>query len=107
MAIERFQRSIRFSNDEWNAVIEAAERNDVTPACRVCPRGLRAPQPKNSTLRRPLLTPGLDELIKRTFRGVHLLVWLKREDLTRTGREEDFTRAAEAAQTETLGPDKP
>ena len=43
------------------------------------------------------LTPELAELIKRTFRGVHLLAWLKRKKLDRAGNEEDFRRAAEAA----------
>ena len=54
------------------------------------------------------LTPKLPELIKRTFRGVHLLVYLKHEELMQIGRSEGFESAAEDARTvqhETLGPD--
>ena len=53
------------------------------------------------------LTPKLADLIKRTFRGVHLLAYLKHEELMQIGRSEDFESAAEDARTvqqETLGP---
>ena len=52
------------------------------------------------------MTPELIELVKRTFRGVHLLAFLKREELAELGKEEDIKRAAEAAkvaQSNTLG----
>lgn len=52
------------------------------------------------------LTPKLPELIKRTFRGVHLLPYPKREELMQIGRSEDFESAAEdtgTLQHETLG----
>ena len=54
------------------------------------------------------LTPKLPELIKRTSRGVHLLAYLKHEELMQMGRSEDFESAAEDTRTvrhETLGPD--
>ena len=54
------------------------------------------------------LTPELAELVKRTFRGVHLLTYLKREELVELGRENKLDGAAEAAriaQDETLGTD--
>ena len=54
------------------------------------------------------LTPELPKLFKRTFRGVHLLDWLEREELYKAGGEEDFRRAAEAAQiaeAESFGPE--
>ena len=44
-------------------------------------------------------------MIERTFRGVHLLAYLKHEELAALGRQEDFRRATEAgqvAQAETL-----
>ena len=50
----------------------------------------------------------LPELIRRTFRGVHLLAYLKHEELMQIGRSEDFESAVEDARTvqhETLGPD--
>ena len=54
------------------------------------------------------LTPELIELIKRTFRGVHLLTYLKRQEFVALDKEEDFMRAVEAgnvAQSETLSPE--
>ena len=42
------------------------------------------------------LAPELIELIMRTFRGVHLLTYLKRAELAARGKENDFERATEA-----------
>ena len=56
------------------------------------------------------LTPELTGLIKRTFRGVYLLAFLKREELNETDRKQDFARAVEAAkiaQSETLATQEP
>ena len=53
------------------------------------------------------LAPKLPDLINRAFRGVHLLPYLKREELMQIGRSEDFESAAEDARTVqhvTLGP---
>lgn len=55
-------------------------------------------------------TPELAELIKRTFRGVHLLAYLKREELDGSDRKDLFHRAAadaRVAQDKTLGADEP
>ena len=52
----------------------------------------------------------LIELIMRTFRGVHLLTYLKRAELAARGKENDFERATEAgwiAQSETLDAEEP
>ena len=46
-----------------------------------------------------------NKLIKRTFRGVHLLTWLKRGELDREGKGGAFDRAvasALVAQNETM-----
>ena len=54
------------------------------------------------------LTPELAELIKRTFRGVHLLTYLKREALDESGKGTLFDKSAEGAdidQIKTLGTD--
>ena len=56
------------------------------------------------------LAPELIELIMRTFRGVHLLTYLKRAELAARGKENDFERATEAgwiAQSETLDAEEP
>jgi len=104
MRLQRFQRSIRFSEAEWNAVTEAAERNDMTPASFVREASARAAADKLD-LAEARLTPELIDLIKRTFRGVHVLAYLKFQEAD----EEEFNRAVEAAKTaqaESLEPEK-
>ena len=107
MGTPRFQRSIRFSQSEWDAVCEAAERRNMKPAefVREAAAGVAA---REIDLDEGKLTPALVEMIERTFRGVHLLAYLKHEELAALGRQEDFRRATEAgqiAQEETLGQD--
>ena len=104
MAKPRFQRSIRFSQSEWNAICEAAERRNMKPAefVREAAAGVAA---REIGLDDGKLPPALVEMIERTFRGVHLLAYLKHEELAALGRQEDFRRATEAgriAQAETL-----
>ena len=104
MAKPRFQRSIRFSESEWNAVCEAAEGQNMKPAefVREAAAGVAA---REIGLDDGKLTPALIDMIERTFRGVHLLAYLKHEELAALGRQEDFRRATEAgriAQAETL-----
>ena len=105
MALTSFQRSIRFTKGEWDAVIEAAEKAGMTPGAFVRRAAARAAA-DDLYLYGGGLTPELAELIKRTFRGVHLLAYLKREELVELGRENKLDGAAEAAkiaQAETLG----
>ena len=109
MAIRSFQRSIRFTKSEWDAVIEAAEKAQMTPGAFVRKATARAAA-DDLYLYGGGLTSELAELIMRTFRGVHLLTYLKRDELDGSDREDLFDRAAEAAraaQRETLGQDKP
>ena len=96
MAIRRFQRSIRFSKEEWNSVVKAAERCEMLPGSYARAAATRAAA-DDRDLNDHQLTPELIELTKRTFRGVHLLAHLKREQLVQLGREDDLMRAAEAA----------
>ena len=56
------------------------------------------------------LTPELAELIKQAFRGMHLLAYLKYEELDGSDRKDLFDRAAadaRTAQDETLGAGEP
>lgn len=56
------------------------------------------------------LTPELAELIKQTFRGVHLLAYLEHDELDGSDRKDLFNGAAadaRTAQDETLGLDQP
>ena len=107
MANQSFQRSIRFTKREWDAVIEAAEKAGVTPGTFVRKAAARAAA-EGYDLDESRLTPQLFELFKTTFRGVHVLAYLKRQELAERDRLEDFERAAEHArslQDETLGLD--
>ena len=104
MTVKRYPHSVRFSKDEWRSITQAAERNEMMPSQFV--RGAAvAAAATEIDFNEARLTPELIELIKRTFRGVHLLAYLKREQLGEIGKEEDLQRAAEAAkiaQSETL-----
>ena len=109
MATRSFQRSIRFSEAEWDSVTQAADKARMNPGTFVRKAAARAAA-DDLYLYGGGLTPELAELIKRTFRGVHLLAYLKREELGAAGEEGGFRKAAEAArvaQAEMLGPDGP
>ena len=108
MAVKRYPHSIRFSADEWRSVVEAAERHETTPGAFVRGATARAAA-QDLHLNDQQLTPELIDLIKRTFRGVHLLAFLKRLELSRDGAEDAFREAVEAAraaQAEALQPDE-
>ena len=107
MANKSFQRSIRFTQNEWDAVIEAAEKAGITPGSFVRRAAARAAA-DDLYLFGGGLTPELAALIERTFRGVHLLAYLKQEELAGADRGALFDRAAEdarAAQIKVLGTD--
>ena len=108
MAIRSFQRSIRFTKNEWDAVVEAAEKAGITPGSFVRKATARAAA-DDLYLYGGGLTPELADLIERTFRGVYLLTYLKQEELDGSDRKTLFDRAAEEAriaQNRTLGTDR-
>ena len=105
MAIRSFQRSIRFTNNEWDAIVEAADTADMSPGSFVRKAAARAAA-DDLYLYGGGLTPELAELIKRTFRGVYLLAYLKRQELDGSDRKDLFDRAVEdarSAEADTLG----
>ena len=107
MAIRSFQRSIRFKNNEWDAVVEAAEKAGITPGSFVRKAAARAAA-DDLYLYGGGLTPDLAELIERTYRGVYLLTYLKQEELDGSDRKTLFDRATEEAriaQKKALGMD--
>lgn len=108
MAIRSFQRSIRFTKNEWDAVVEAAEKAGIAPGSFVRRAAARAAS-DDLYLYGGGLTPELAALIERTFRGVHLLAYLKQVELAGSDRGALFDRAAEdarAAQIKALGTDR-
>ncbi len=98
MAVRTYPHSIRFSSDEWRAVSEAAERLDMMPGAFVREAAARAAV-EGLNLDEGRLAPELIELLKTTFRGVHVLAYLKRQELMELDRLEDFERAAEHARS--------
>lgn len=104
MPSKRHPHSIRFSEEEWNSIIAAANRNDISPAGFVRSVSARAAA-EELNLAEPSLTLELIELMKRTFRGVHVLAYLKHEELAQANEQDTFRRAtiaARTAQSETL-----
>ncbi len=98
MTVRSFQRSIRFARNEWDAVVEAAEKGGMSPGSFVRRAAARAAA-DDLYLYGGGLTPELAGLIERTFRGVHLLAYLKHEELAGSNRETLFDRAAEDARS--------
>ncbi len=96
MAIRSFQRSIRFTENEWDTVVEAAEKAGITPGSFVRKAAARAAA-DDLYLYGGGLTPELAELVARTYRGIYLLTYLKQEELEASDRKSLFDRAAEEA----------
>ena len=104
MPMKRHPHSIRFSQQEWESISLAAARHEIAPGEFVREAAGRVAAEKDG-LTDVRLTPELIELIKTTFRGVHVLAYLNREELDNTGDHDCFNRAASAArmaQSETL-----
>ena len=104
MPVKRHPHSIRFSREEWQSISRAAARHEIAPGEFVREAAGRVAAEENG-LSDIQLTPELIELIKKTFRGVHVLAYLEREQLHRAGEQERFhhaVKAAQAAQSETL-----
>ena len=106
MPVRRHPHSIRFSQAEWDAVRNAAAQHKMAPGEFVREASVRATT-EAKILTDARLTPELIELLKRTFRGVHVLAYLKREELNNAGEQDRFKRSASAARTalsQMLGP---
>ncbi len=98
MPLKRHPHSIRFSQEEWDTVTRAAQANVMAPGEYVRETAVRAAA-ETWDLSEVHLTPELIALISKTFRGVHLLAYLKREELAVAGKQNRFKRAAAAAKT--------
>ena len=98
MSVRRHPHSIRFSQDEWESVVQAAAQHKMAPGEYVREATVRTVA-EASGFSDTQLPPELIELLKRTFRGVHVLAYLKREQLVQAGRQDEFDTAATAART--------
>ena len=101
---KRTQRSIRFSDPEWEVVEKAAAGRGIAPAEFVRNAALNAALDKSST-DSTAITPEIIELIKLTHRCAYILSTLKREEMIREGRGremDDMVDTARKAQAELL-----
>ena len=101
MPVKRHPHSIRFSREEWGSIARAAARHEIAPGEFVREAAGRVAAEENGLSEVPL-TAELIKLIKTTFRGVHVLAYLKREELQLADQQERFKRAVRAAQTAQL-----
>ena len=101
---KRTQRSIRFSDPEWEVVETAATGRGIAPAEFVRNAALNAATHKSST-DSAIITPEIVELIKRTYRCAYILSTLKRDEMIKEGRGnemDDMVDIARKAQEELL-----
>ena len=96
MAIRTYPHSIRLTQYEWRAESKAAERLDKKLGAFVREATARAAA-EDAGLSDVRLRPEVVDLLKKTFRGVHVLAFLKRVELEELDRLEDFETAAEVA----------
>ena len=101
---KRTQRSIRFSDPEWEAVEKAAAGRGIAPAEFVRTSAMNAASEKSST-DSGAIAPEIVELIKRTHRCAYILSSLKRDEMIKEGRGremDDMVDIARKAQAELL-----
>ena len=98
MPVKRHPHSIRFSQEEWESISRAAAQHEIAPGEFVRKAAVRVATERNG-LTDVQLSAELIELMKRTFRGVHVLAYLKREQLGQAGRQDEFDSATTAART--------
>ena len=83
----RVSRTIRFSDPEWERVEIAARRRGATAAEFIRNAALAATENESGTF-----PPGIAAQIERIYRGVYLLATLKRGEMLRDGKQEEFER---------------
>ena len=92
----RTQRGVRFSDSEWDLVKAAAAGNGISAAQFVRNAALGAiagPAPENAVA----LPPDVLDILKHTYRAVYVLSTLKRHEMLRGGRSEEFEMILERA----------
>jgi len=104
-ADRRTPRTIRFTDSEWASVSQAAAAANISTATFARNAVLNAiAEPTAAS--GSALSPGILELVKRTYRSTYILSTLKRDDMIREGRQEEIERtvqAAREAQAQVLG----
>ena len=82
-------RSIRFSDPEWETVEKAATERGMNTAEFARHAALGVARGRYGT-EQGVLPPQFVEMIERIFRSTHILVTLKRDELSRDGRGQEL-----------------
>ena len=85
----RRARSIRFSDPEWETVEKAATERGMNTAEFARHAALGVARGRYGT-EQGVLPPQFVEMIERIFRSTHILVTLKRDELSRDGRGQEL-----------------
>ena len=93
---KRKPRSIRFSETEWRLVEQAADDIGVLPATFARNAALSVAA-ERKTMASGTLSPGIVELIKRTYLSTYVVSTLKRDEMVHEGRREELDRTIQAA----------
>ena len=91
----RRARSIRFSDSEWETVEKAAAERGMN-AAEFARHAVLGVAGGRYAADRGALPPQYADLIERIFRSTHILISLKREDLTREGRGAELDELVES-----------
>ncbi|MCY4137540.1 MAG: hypothetical protein OXF56_04665 [Rhodobacteraceae bacterium] len=92
----RRPRSIRFSDDEWTGIEKAAEAREMT-AAELIRHAAMSLATGNLGPSSPPFPPETVAQIERIYRGVYLLATLKRDEMIREGRQDEFDRIGQDA----------
>ena len=92
----RGNRSIRFSDPEWEEVKKAAEKHDV-PAGKLVRDTVLDLASGRTGAASGVLPPGHAALLEGVYRGVYILSTLKREEMLRQGRGQELDEVVQAA----------
>lgn len=87
----RSPRSIRFSDFEWTCIEKEARERGMTAAELVRHAAVNIAKGKRTANSLPF-PPEISAQIERIYRGVYLLSTLKRDEMLREGRREEFDR---------------
>ena len=96
-AAPRKPRSVRFSDSEWAGIEKEARARGMTAAELVRHAAVSVAAGKHAT-DSPAFPPEIAAQIQRIYRGVYLLSVLKRDEMIRDGRQEEYVRIRKGSQ---------
>ena len=92
----RTPRAVRFSESEWQQVRTAASKRGISFGSFVREAAMTLASGQSENAYAPL-SPGIERLIKQTFRYTFVLASIKRDELVRDQRDQDIDNAIDLA----------